>query len=80
MEPRKILPNTGCFAATAKPNNKTLEIFGDACLESPVQPALGAGEHLGNITDHLRVQGELRLFQEQRSFSFLQGPEEADQP
>ena len=34
MESRKILPNASYFAFTATPKNKTLEIFGDADLQS----------------------------------------------
>ena len=29
MESRKLLPNASCFAFTATPKNRTLQIFGD---------------------------------------------------
>ncbi len=34
MEARKMLPNASYFAFTATPKNKTLEIFGEACLRA----------------------------------------------
>lgn len=41
---------------------------------------LGPGEHLGEVTDHVGVKRQLRLFEQERSDPVLNRPEQPQEP